>query len=144
MPVGVTITGIVVSAAGAPVGGADIELDSFVVGTSDAQGRFTVRGASPHGSISARALGYGASKSQALMPEDGRAEVRVELGAAGGIVEGTVRDPDGKPLADVRVIIGSWESRNSLVADAPPRPARPRTDADGHFRAVASPWASNR
>jgi protocatechuate 3,4-dioxygenase beta subunit len=136
MPAGVTITGIVVSAAGVPVAGADVELESSAVATTDAQGRFTVRGAAPHYSIGARALGHGASKAQKLMPHDGRAEVRLELRAVGGIVEGIAFDPDGKPLADIRVSIGRYESGNSMVADAPPRPARARTDADGRFRAI--------
>src|SRR5262245_37501904 len=64
MPVGVTITGIVVSATGAPVAGADVELESSAVATTDMQGRFAVRGASHDYSIGARAPGHGASKAQ--------------------------------------------------------------------------------
>jgi len=139
MPTGVTITGIVVSAVGAPVAGADVELESSVVATTDMQGRFAVRGASPQYSIGARALGHGASKAQKLMPHDGRAEVRLELGAVGGIVDGIVLDPDGKPLANVRVDIGRYEWGNSWVGDDPPRPAHPRTDAEGRFRAIGVP-----
>ncbi len=48
MPVGVTITGIVVSSVGVPVVGAEVELESTAVTTTDAAGRFRVRGASPH------------------------------------------------------------------------------------------------
>jgi hypothetical protein len=139
MPVGVTITGIVVSAAGAPVAGADVELESSVVATTDMQGRFSVRGAVAYYSIGARAPGHGASKAQKLIEHDGRAEVRLELGAAGGIVEGNARDPDGKLLANVRVDIGRYEGGNSMVGDDPPRPAHPRTDAEGHFRAIGIP-----
>ncbi|HEU4420469.1 MAG TPA: carboxypeptidase-like regulatory domain-containing protein, partial [Planctomycetota bacterium] len=139
MPVGVLITGIVVSALGVPVAGAEVELESSVVATTDGHGRFTVRGASPHYSIGARALGHGASKAQQLMPHDGKAEVRLELGAAGGIVEGQALDPDGKPLANVRVDIGVWQGGRSWVGDAPPRPARTRTDAEGRFRAIGIP-----
>jgi len=139
MPVGVTITGIVVSALGVPVPGADVELESSVVATTDGNGRFTVRAAADYYSIGARALGHGASKAQQLMPHDGKAEVRLELGAAGGIVEGQALDPDGKPLANVRVDIGRYEGSASWVGDAPPRPARPRTDAEGRFRAIGIP-----
>ena len=139
MPVGVTVTGIVVSALGVPVADAEVELESSVVATTDMHGGFTVRGASAHYSIGARALGHGASKAQQLLAHDGKAEVRLELGTAGGIVEGTALDPDGKPLANVRVDIGRYEGGRSWVGDAPPRPARPRTDAEGRFRAIGIP-----
>lgn len=139
MPVGVSIAGIVVSAVGVPVAGAEVELESTAVATTDAQGRFAVRGASPHYSIGARAVGHGASKAQQLLPHDGKAEVRLELGAAGGIVEGIALDPEGKPLANVRVDIGRYQGGNSWVGDAPPRPARPRTDDAGRFRAIGIP-----
>ena len=139
MPKGVTITGIVVSAAGAPVAGADVELESSVVATTDAFGNFTVRGAAPHYAIGARALGHGASPAQNLLPHGDRAEVRIVLGAAGGVVEGTAVDPDGRPLANARVDVGRYQGGSSWVGDAPPRPARARTDADGRFRAIGIP-----
>lgn len=139
MPVGVTISGLVVSSLGVPVAGAEVELESSVVATTDLTGRFRVRGASPHYSIGARADGHGASKAQKLMARDGQADVRLELGPAGGTVEGIALDPDGVALADVRVTIGSYAWGNSLVADDPPRPARPRTDAEGRFRALGIP-----
>lgn len=136
MPVGVTVTGIVVGAEGFPVAGAEVELESSVVAVTDPQGRFTVRGASEHYSIGARAEGHGASKAQRLLAQNGKAEVRIELGAVGGIVEGVVLDPDGRPMTDVRVVVGRYESGASFFGDAPPRPARPRTDAEGRFRAI--------
>jgi len=137
MPVGVTITGIVVSSLGVPIAGAEVELESTVVATTDGQGRFSVRGAVPgYYAIGARAEGHGAAKAQQVLAQDGKAEVRLELGSVGGIVEGIALDPDGKALADVRVTIGSYGWSYSMVADAPPRPARPRTDADGRFRAI--------
>ena len=139
MPVGVSITGIVVSALGVPIAGAAVELESSVVATTDGHGRFAVRGCSAHYSIGARAEGHGASKAQKLMARDGRAEVRLELGAAGGIVEGFALDPDGKALADVRVTIGRYQWSGSFVGDDPPRPARARTDAEGRFRAIGIP-----
>ena len=136
MPVGVTITGIVVSALGVPVAGAEVALESRVVATTDGQGRFTVRGAAGYYAIGARAVGHGPSKAQKLIAHDGRAEVRLELGPAGGIVDGVVLDPDGKPLADLRVTIGQWEGGPSMTGDAPPRPAGVRTDAEGRFHAI--------
>jgi len=139
MPVGVTIAGVVVSSVGVPVAGAEVELESSVVATTDRTGHFSVRGASPHYSIGARALGHGASKAQQLLAHQGRAEVRLELGPTGGVVEGIALDPDGKALADVRVTIGRYQGSRSWVGDAPPRPARPRTDAEGRFRTVSIP-----
>jgi len=139
MPVGVTITGIVVSALGVPIAGAEVELESSVVATTDGHGRFAVRGASPHYAIGARAMGHGAAKAQQLLAHDGKAEVRLELGSVGGVVEGIALDPDGKPLANVRVDIGRYEGGRSWVGDAPPRPARPRTDDEGRFRAIGIP-----
>jgi RNA polymerase sigma-70 factor (ECF subfamily) len=139
MPVGVTITGIVVSATGVPVAGAEVELESSRVATTDEHGRFTVRGAAPQCSIGARAVGHGASKTKKLLEHDGRDEVRLELGSAGGIVEGIALDPDGRALANIRVDIGRYEWGNSQLGDDPPRPAHPRTDADGRFRATGIP-----
>jgi RNA polymerase sigma factor (sigma-70 family) len=136
MPVGVTITGIVVSSLGVPVAGAEVALESRVVATTDGQGRFTVRGAAEERAIGARAVGHGPSKAQRLNAHDGRAEVRLELGPTGGIVDGVVLDPDGKPLADLRVTIGQWEGGVSRIGDAPPRPAGVRTDAEGRFHAI--------
>ncbi|MCU0867564.1 MAG: carboxypeptidase-like regulatory domain-containing protein [Planctomycetes bacterium] len=136
MPVGVTITGLVVSSLGVPVAGAEVELESSVVATTDLTGGFRVRGATPHYSIGARAEGHGASKAQQLLAREGRAEVRLELGPAGGIVEGVAVDPDGRPIAEARVTIGSYEGSAGLLGDDPPRPARVRTDAEGRFRVI--------
>lgn len=144
MPVGVTVRGVVVSALGVPVAGAQVDLESTAVTTTDGNGRFSLRGVAGHYSIGARALGHGPSKAQQLLAHDGTAEVRLELGAVGGVVEGLVVDPDGKALADVRVDIGRYEGSRSWVGDAPPRPARARTDVEGRFSAIGIPPGEQR
>lgn len=136
MPVGVTVSGIVVSAAGAPMAGAQVDLEGNPVAITDMQGSFTIRAAAEEYGIGACAEGHGPSRTQHLLSHDGRAEVRLELGAAGGIVEGVVLDADGRPLPELRVTIGRYEGGASWLGDAPPRPARVLTDGDGRFRAI--------
>lgn len=150
LPIGLTLTGIVVDAAQAPVAGALIEIaplgtagvDPETVASSGADGRFSVRGAPTTVFIGARAGGHTASRLQYIHGKDGNtADVRLQLEAAGGIVDGVVVDERGRTIAGAVVRIGLGET-SGLVArgnSAPPLPALVRSDAQGRFRAVGVP-----
>lgn len=150
LPVGLLLTGIVVDAAQAPVAGALIEIaplgtaddDAATVATSGADGRFSVRGAPTTVFIGARAGGHGASRLQYIHGKDGNtADVRLQLEAAGGIVDGVVVDERGNTIAGAVVRIGRGAT-SGIVArgnSAPPLPAQVRTDAQGRFRAIGVP-----
>src|SRR5688572_19471729 len=79
LPIGLTLTGIVVDAAQAPVAGALIEVaplayadvDAETVAVSGADGRFSVRGFPATGLVGARADGHSASPLRYLHGKDG-------------------------------------------------------------------------
>ncbi|MBK8975850.1 MAG: sigma-70 family RNA polymerase sigma factor [Planctomycetes bacterium] len=118
---GVDVTGVVVRADGSPAPGASIWLQTMyldwaggrVIGAAAADGRFRVR-AVPHGrSLGALAPAGGFDAPSPLVDldvvavEDGRAELRLELGPPGGRVAGRVVAADsGAALAGVRIAFG--------------------------------------
>jgi RNA polymerase sigma factor (sigma-70 family) len=148
--VGLRVTGIVVDSTGVPVVGALVEVaplarsdfDAEILATTGADGRFVVRAACVTCLVGARAAGYSASQLRFLFGKNGNtADVRIELGQSGGMVDGVVVDPAGKPVADAVVIVGSGVT-SAIVArgeGAPPMPALVRSDASGRFLAVGVP-----
>jgi RNA polymerase sigma-70 factor (ECF subfamily) len=149
LEVGLTVTGIVVDVASVPVPGALVEVammgrgdaDAEVMATAGADGRFAVRAAPTSCLIGARAAGHCASPLRWVFGKDGNAaDVRLELGKAGGMVEGVVVAGDGAPVADAVVVVGTGK-RSGLHGEqgAPPLPALVRSDAQGRFLAVGVP-----
>lgn len=146
---GITITGIVVDATDVPVAGALVEVgwltldaDAEVLAASGPDGRFRILSAPTDALIGARAEGHAASPLQFLIGRKGNAtDVRIQLGAPAGAVEGIVVDPSGRPVRDAVVRAGAGKSCGiSPETDgAPPLPALVRTDAEGHFRAIGVP-----
>lgn len=146
---GITITGIVVDATDVPVAGALVEVgwltldaDAEVLAASGPDGRFGILSAPTDALIGARAEGHAASPLQFLIGRKGNAtDVRIQLGAPAGAVEGIVVDPFGRPVRDAVVRVGAGKSCgiSPEMDGAPPLPALVRTDAEGQFRAIGVP-----
>jgi RNA polymerase sigma-70 factor (ECF subfamily) len=147
---GMTLTGVVVDTAGAPVAGALVEtavsamqgIDADIVAVTGADGTFTVRECYPRCLVGARAAGYAASPLLILDEDQGGTKsVRIELSAVGGAVEGVVVDAQGAPVSEavVRVGEGRTERIQSTPLGTPPLPAQVGTDASGRFTAIGLP-----
>jgi RNA polymerase sigma-70 factor (ECF subfamily) len=147
IPAGLTYSGVVVDPTGTPVPDAWVEVvplgradqDAAVMGTTDEAGRFVVRDAPGASLIGARAAGFAASELQFFSARLGNpAEVRIELGARGGMVEGIVVGPEGEAVAGAWVSVGAGAATGiaARMGRAPPLPARVRSDESGRFRAV--------
>jgi len=144
LPLGATVTGVVVDTDDRPIAGAQVDLldfsnsDPAAVTTTDADGRFTIRNAYPMSLIGARGADHAASRLQMLITgEGGSVEVRIQLLMPGGTVTGVVRGLGHRPVAGalVRVGMGRIEGPVSSVG-LPPVAVPVRTDAEGRFRAV--------
>ncbi|MGB3965142.1 MAG: carboxypeptidase regulatory-like domain-containing protein [Planctomycetota bacterium] len=135
---------LVVGADGQPLPGAgvwcrhpNVERGSppgVLAGTTDGAGVFAYRGL-PLGSVWARKAGLQPSVAVSLRSPRGEiqsepVDVKLELGPAGCSVLGSVVDPDGRAVAEARVLIacedsfGSGSKREFLET---------RTDASGRF-----------
>jgi RNA polymerase sigma-70 factor (ECF subfamily) len=147
---GMTLSGIVVDAAGVPVAGAMVEavragdsgIDAAQVALTAADGTFVVRECVTLCLVGARAAGHAASQLYFRQGKPGAEEhVRIELGPNGGSVEGVVVGPAGEPVPDAVVRVGEgWtEWIMSTSQGAPPLPALVRTDANGRFVAIGVP-----
>ena len=145
-----TLTGVVVDAAGVPIGGALVETGPLLASEADielvavtaADGSFTLRECGPHCFVGARATGFAAS--QLHYRGNGREEpepLRIELRALGGSLDGFVVDANGAPLVDavVRVGQGDGDDVRATPQGAPPLPAQVVTDTAGHFTAIGLP-----
>jgi RNA polymerase sigma factor (sigma-70 family) len=150
LEVGLVLTGIVVEHVGVPVAGALVECempgradaDLERLATTGADGRFRVRGAPTFCAVGARAAGYVASTVKIVNGKEGNtADVRLELGGNGGVVDGLVVDPDGAPVANAVAFVGGGRTTGAVVGlqGGPPAAALARTDAEGRFRAVGIP-----
>ena len=148
------VEGVVVDREGVPVAGAELwlaDVNAFTgafVGATGAGGRFELRSCARGQELGAFAAGHAPSLLANLDAEEGaRVSVRLVLLGAGAEVAGTVRGPEGEPLADAQVLVGSelLEFRRTFVPGegelvgtvAPPQLVR--TDADGRFRARGVP-----
>jgi hypothetical protein len=152
VPPGVLIEGAVVDKEGVPVPGAGLWLssahrflDGRIVGRSDTDGRFRLRGMRPGATLGARSPRFAPSD---LVPlgRDSKV-VKLELLDDGGSVTGTVRDAGGAPVNDARVSVGSMldqrQERLDMIESTPRRhaesiqfasqPVVGRTDAQGRF-----------
>jgi hypothetical protein len=118
---------------------AEGDVDAEVLATTDEEGRFDVRDAPINSLISARAADFTASPMKFFTGKAGNeAEVRLELGAAGGSVDGVVVGTDGKPVVAAIVKVGSGETSGIAAQQngAPPLPALVHCDVQGRFHAV--------
>jgi RNA polymerase sigma-70 factor (ECF subfamily) len=152
VPPGVLIEGTVVDKEGAPVPGAGLWLSSAhrfpggrIVGMSDADGRFRLRGMRPGATLGARSPRFAPSDLVPLGRDP--TVVKLELLDDGGSVMGTVRDATGAPVDDARVLVGSMlnqrQERLEMIESTPRRhagsiqfasqPVVGRTDAQGRF-----------
>ena len=146
---GITVQGVVVDRGGASVPHAMIELapladagvDTEVVASADADGRFVVRGVPCETFLGARAPGHASSQLQLLQHRPGDAsDLRLQLGGPAGTVTGTVVDGGGKPVPRAILRIGAGATASlASVTGMPPVPATVRTDEEGRFTAVGIP-----
>jgi len=148
LKVALLVSGIVVDHAGAPIGGALIDLGTAAMGECDAEtvtstaadGTFAVRTCfNSFVLVGARAGGYAASPLQSVSGTDGDAvKVSIELSSPGGMVDGVVLAPDGAPVPDALVRIGNgrMDVIEASYQGGAPLPVQVRTDAEGRFHAV--------
>lgn len=149
LPAGVDVVGVVRDAAGAAVADATIWLTSHQlpwsamapVASSDREGRFTVRSVPVQQSLGAMAAGHAPSPLVDLETCDIQQKpVRIELTLAsgGGALFGQVRDPQGQPVANASIAVGSSArlQDNGIGNTTKERwaPARTRSDAAGNYR----------
>jgi protocatechuate 3,4-dioxygenase beta subunit len=139
---GLTVTGIVVTRERVPVAGAQVELTDGgirfpeVVAVTGADGRFLARCCPDLMNVGARAPGHSASAAHFLRGKEGNtADVELVLGSDGGMLDGTVVDARGNPVAEAIVIVGT-EAAGGVRDHMPAFPAVVRSDEAGHFRAV--------
>jgi hypothetical protein len=136
---GVTLSGIVVDAAGSPVADALVETMPPVaarpelLAVTGPDGRFRVRGMRRPFLIGARAAGLSSSESKVVMPDEEAEGIKLVLAAAGGVVEGRVTGWKS-PCPGAIVQVGCQPDLGFMRN--PPLPAVVRCDAEGRFRAV--------
>ena len=140
---GMTVMGIVVDPAGAPVGDATVEAsmpamssELAVAATTAADGTFCLRECDEHTVVGARAPGHAASIMHLVEGKPGTVErVRIQLRPAGGAVAGRVVDREGRPIADAVVRIGDGRREAILVTEqgGPPAPAQAITATRNHW-----------
>jgi len=160
LPIGVTLTGIVVDRTGAPVPRALLDLaplgsvdtDAETVAVAGEDGRFMVRSASFGAGavptpgpvavfLGARANGHASSPLQ-LVTAQPRAtvELRLQLGTPAGTVSGVVVDAQGGAVPRAILRIGSGLTTGLAGASGvPPVPATVHTDEEGKFVALGIP-----
>ncbi|MEO6596745.1 MAG: sigma-70 family RNA polymerase sigma factor [Planctomycetota bacterium] len=146
LPVGLTLTGIVVDRTGAPIGNALLELaplgstqfDAEIVATAGADGRFHLRSAATAVFLGARAPDHASSVLQLAAGQPGATvDLRLQLGGQAGTVSGVVVDAKGDAVP--RAILRIGTGRTSLLGAAqgePPVPATVHTGDEGRFVAV--------
>ncbi len=151
IPRGFDVTGVVLDPSGAPVSAADVWVsrslqieEGLVLARTDAQGRFELRSLAA-GYIGARAAGFAPSLCQSILAGEG-AELALDLVllGPGGAIEGTVLDPEGRPLANAWVAAGLDHPLGQVqmvpvggvkkVKGVFPGPIEARTDAEGRYR----------
>lgn len=137
VPAGIDVAGRVTGPEGEPVAGARVWLvppgfttDAGAVGaTTDGDGRFTLRDVPPHSMLGALAAGL--TSAPCVFLEDTPVDdVELQCNSASPVVHGTVRAPDGSPVADAAILVGLVSSQRSPPLGAP---HRTRTGADGTF-----------
>lgn len=147
IPAGLNVVGVVVGPDSRPVPGALVEAMHLArtapqpLAIADGDGRFAVRGLRPRMPIAARAAGFTASPLRVL-PEDRSPqpfELRLELGAGGGVVEGVVVDGTAQPVAGAVVDIGTQRGSSLVGGMLAPQVAAVITDEHGRFRAIGVP-----
>jgi RNA polymerase sigma factor (sigma-70 family) len=149
----VVVEGRVVAPDGGPVGGARIRAERWdgkghlghVIGKSNPDGSFRLRGVDPESEISAAAPGW--RPSLAFRAEElpvgarGAREVVLELGESGGRLAGRVLDAEGQPVAGAQVLAGPRGGGNQNLPSGQvayqPYPELLFTDEDGQFEVVA-------
>jgi len=150
---GEDVRGRVLTADGAPLAGAtlwgeDVRAlypDPWPLGVSASDGSFRLREPAPLLRICARASGHLPSSSARVMDlaraADGTRTLELVVGDGGQSLEGRVLAPDGSPVPDAVVWIGSKSSLGTIDAAGQMREApgaeRVLTDTDGRFRSLA-------
>lgn len=145
IPAGYQVSGIVTTAAGEPVEGADIILNEqgirqIAVTKSGKNGEFTIRSVDPMiwYYVGAVKSGFAPTPQLEIMePAGSVAKVKLIFPGAGGVVSGQVYDSDGKPAANVKILIGESD-RVSITTPEGARAIRPAkgaavSDAAGRF-----------
>jgi RNA polymerase sigma-70 factor (ECF subfamily) len=127
----VSVTGIVVDAAGTPVSGARVsaplwQLSPFMSVITDARGRFETRHRGPTLELVARLGDQASETTQVQVRPDQPSHVTLTLGPAG--IAGVVVDPDGLPVPDAQVWLNSCCGERRVVTGT-----RVIADASGRF-----------
>lgn len=138
------VDGLVVDAAGKPIGGAEVLVadwggtEAVVAGRTAVDGTFALRGLTTHCHIGARAVGFAASPLRQFGAAKGAlATMRVVLDTVAGEVHGRVLDPEGRAVAGAFVRCGDLDQKNERLDDGAVamtwRPETTTTGDDGTF-----------
>jgi beta-lactamase regulating signal transducer with metallopeptidase domain/thiol-disulfide isomerase/thioredoxin len=135
---GLTVTGLVIDAAGRPVAKARVFLgrDLFVpdasTGTTNERGEFTLENGNAGSTIvTVQAEGF-APHICDIVVEERTAPVVVTLSEPGGTIRGKVVDIEGKPVAGAFFGVDSWRGHRSIEFQL-------RTGKDGRFEWRSAP-----
>lgn len=140
---GVSVSGIVVDDRGTPVPSASLWVSDrprhvwsgSVVGETDADGHFSLRGLHPMSLVSAFAPGRAPAPLQTIGTESGR-HLRFEVSREVGSLSGRVVDPAGRPIAAAVVLVGDAPRTETFLRGGRARlelTRSVRTDATGRF-----------
>ncbi len=146
LPRGVDVEGRVLDCEDLPFADARVLVESrgaahspLAVARSGPDGTFHIRDFASYSTLVARAPGRAPSPTALASGAEGAVvRVTLRLGGAGGALAGTVRDPEGAPVAQAWVRVGSRDARMdedgaggySMAAG----PAFTRTDPEGRYR----------
>jgi len=150
IPAGDDLRGLVVDPDGKPVPGATIVLGLANIGSTsdrlleatraDGNGAFFLRSVPAKYHVAACAAGFTGSTAQSAAALVNMPPVQLQLGPAGGAVEGRVVDELGMPIE------GAWVAEGQLGFSRAPQRALQvvRSDAGGRFRLLGLPfgWTS--
>ncbi|HZL21537.1 MAG TPA: carboxypeptidase-like regulatory domain-containing protein [Polyangia bacterium] len=143
---GIPVEGQVLDEAGGPLEGARVLVGSGAAADpagfyalTDAGGHFSV--AVPAGSyrLTASAPGHGSARVSVEVPATGApAAVEIRLVRAEAVLEGLVRDADGRPLSRARLLVWPRDPPAGGTAESSPIGSG-SADIGGHFRLVDLP-----
>ena len=145
---GVRVSGQVVDEAGAPVEGARVVVRAApgagdaapgIVALTDAGGRFATEATDGPHQLLVSAAGMQGDSRSLLVVAAAPPDLTVRLVRADAVLEGSVRDGVGRPLARARVAAWAAPPGPDDPGDRSPALASTVTDSGGHFRLLRLP-----
>jgi hypothetical protein len=145
---GVRVSGQVLDDSGAPVEGAHVlvraapgagDRSPGIVALTDAGGRFATEAVDGAHELQVTAAGMQADTRTVQVTAAAPPDVAIRLVRADAVLDGSVRDGAGRPLARARVVAWTAPPGRDDAADRGPPLASAVTDNGGHFRLTRLP-----